>query len=149
MGRYRENGTLEFAGRIDHQVKIRGFRIELGDIEAALNEHPAVQEAVVLARSDDEITDWKPERLDISPHGLVDIKALEERTRLLDAETLDRLLDEIDALNDEEAERLLMEELASRPDGPTPLTGGLYGGDMAFPLLDERAARPAQEPQRG
>jgi amino acid adenylation domain-containing protein/non-ribosomal peptide synthase protein (TIGR01720 family) len=50
--RYRPDGTLEFLGRIDHQVKIRGFRIELTEIEAVLGQHPAVQDAVVLARED-------------------------------------------------------------------------------------------------
>ena len=52
LGRYLENGNVEFLGRKDHQVKIRGFRIELGEIEARLAEHPAVREAVVLARED-------------------------------------------------------------------------------------------------
>jgi len=52
LARYRPNGDIEFLGRLDHQVKIRGFRIELGEIEAALEEHPAVQEAVVVARED-------------------------------------------------------------------------------------------------
>jgi amino acid adenylation domain-containing protein len=52
LGRFQPDGTIEFLGRNDFQVKIRGFRIELGEIEARLAEHPAVHEAVVLARED-------------------------------------------------------------------------------------------------
>jgi acyl-CoA synthetase (AMP-forming)/AMP-acid ligase II len=50
LGRWREDGTMEFLGRNDHQVKVRGFRIELGEIEAKLSAHPGVREAVVVAR---------------------------------------------------------------------------------------------------
>ncbi|MFQ5794192.1 MAG: amino acid adenylation domain-containing protein, partial [Candidatus Bipolaricaulia bacterium] len=52
LARYRPDGQIEFLGRTDHQVKIRGFRIELEEIEAVLDQHPAVREAVVLTRED-------------------------------------------------------------------------------------------------
>ncbi len=47
---FESDGTLEFLGRVDQQVKVRGFRIELGEIEAVLNSHPAIREAVVVAK---------------------------------------------------------------------------------------------------
>ncbi|RMS13064.1 Pyoverdine sidechain peptide synthetase IV, D-Asp-L-Ser component [Pseudomonas coronafaciens pv. coronafaciens] len=48
LARYRNEGVIEYAGRIDHQVKIRGLRIELGEIEARLHEHAGVREANVI-----------------------------------------------------------------------------------------------------
>ncbi|WP_395823741.1 amino acid adenylation domain-containing protein [Archangium minus] len=48
--RWRVDGRMEFLGRIDHQVKVRGFRIELGEIESVLRQHPAVRDAVAVAR---------------------------------------------------------------------------------------------------
>ncbi|MFD2473313.1 non-ribosomal peptide synthetase [Amycolatopsis silviterrae] len=50
--RWNSAGALEFVGRADEQVKIRGFRVEPSEIEAALGEHPGVEQAAVLARSD-------------------------------------------------------------------------------------------------
>jgi amino acid adenylation domain-containing protein len=52
--RFRENGYLEFLGRIDRQVKIRGFRVELGEVESALNSLPNIDEAVAVAWSRDK-----------------------------------------------------------------------------------------------
>lgn len=48
LARYLPDGTIEFLGRIDHQMKIRGYRVEPGEVEAALEEHTGVREAVVM-----------------------------------------------------------------------------------------------------
>ncbi|HEY0511016.1 MAG TPA: amino acid adenylation domain-containing protein [Thermoanaerobaculia bacterium] len=46
------DGRLACLGRRDHQVKVHGVRIELGEIETLLERHPAVREAVVVAREE-------------------------------------------------------------------------------------------------
>ncbi|HEX8391099.1 MAG TPA: amino acid adenylation domain-containing protein [Longimicrobium sp.] len=52
LARWLPDGTLEFLGRLDTQIKVRGFRIEPGEIEAALQTHPAIEDACVIARAD-------------------------------------------------------------------------------------------------
>lgn len=54
IARWKEDGTIEFLGRMDQQVKIRGFRIELGEIEGALLNHKQLREVVVIDHKDDQ-----------------------------------------------------------------------------------------------
>jgi len=49
--RWRDDGRVEFLGRLDRQLKLRGQRIEPGEIEAALAAHPLVEHAHVAVRT--------------------------------------------------------------------------------------------------
>jgi amino acid adenylation domain-containing protein len=50
LARLLPDGDIEYLGRVDDQVKIRGFRIEPGEVEAALQDHPAVASGAVAVR---------------------------------------------------------------------------------------------------
>ncbi|AOS96478.1 Linear gramicidin synthase subunit D [Microbulbifer aggregans] len=50
LGQMEQDGLLRHRGRKDFQVKIRGFRVEVSEVEANLIDHPAISEAVVVAR---------------------------------------------------------------------------------------------------
>jgi acyl carrier protein len=75
--RYRQDGFLEFIGRYDDQVKLRGFRIEPGEIEAVLQEHFAVQEAIVLVQSSGTIGKQIVAYIVPHPSGILDCKNIE------------------------------------------------------------------------
>lgn len=49
---FREDGFIDFQGRIDDQIKLRGYRIELGEIETRLNQLEGVSSATVTVRED-------------------------------------------------------------------------------------------------
>jgi acyl carrier protein len=50
LARFLPDGNIEYRGRVDFQVKIRGHRLELGEIEANLEQHPAIHQAIVATR---------------------------------------------------------------------------------------------------
>ncbi len=52
LGRLLPDGNIAYLGRLDDQIKIRGYRIEPNEIIGRLNEHPDVQQSLVLARED-------------------------------------------------------------------------------------------------
>lgn len=50
LGRFRQDGELEYMGRADRMIKVRGFRVELGEVETILSQHEAVDQCVVVAK---------------------------------------------------------------------------------------------------
>ena len=49
-GKILPNDQIIFLGRMDEQVKVRGFRVEPNEVAATLNQHPDIQQSVVIAR---------------------------------------------------------------------------------------------------
>jgi len=52
LGRYNNEGEVEYFGRNDFQIKIRGYRLELEEIETILRTHLAIDECVVSVQKD-------------------------------------------------------------------------------------------------
>lgn len=48
LGRWLDNGDIEYIGRNDDQIKLRGYRIELGEIEHKILALPGIKAACVL-----------------------------------------------------------------------------------------------------
>lgn len=96
-----EDGVLTHLGRLDAQVQVHGYRVELGEVEAALGDHPDVQDAAVIFDGTDlralytgaalpprELADWVAGRL---PSYMVPGRFLRvERFPLNDNGKLDR-----------------------------------------------------------
>ena len=54
LARRRNDGNIEFLGRLDNQIKLRGFRIEPSEVEMSLRRCAGVVDAAVLAHSFDD-----------------------------------------------------------------------------------------------
>ncbi|WP_433521447.1 non-ribosomal peptide synthetase [Nocardia pseudovaccinii] len=52
LARRLPDGRLQFVDRADQQVKVRGYRVEPAEVEAALDEHPLVRQALVVPWQD-------------------------------------------------------------------------------------------------
>ncbi|MGH7503313.1 MAG: non-ribosomal peptide synthetase [Longimicrobiales bacterium] len=86
--RWREDGLLEFLGRIDRQVKIRGYRIEPGEIESVLRQHPGVRESVVAVRA-----------VSAASTAANDIDGLVDALSAMDAPDAKRILEVVEQLS--------------------------------------------------
>ena len=102
LGRFRENGCIEFLGRKDFQVKVNGYRIELSEIEQILKDAPSVEEAVCVLAENEKIYAFVTPKLTSENSGSI-----------------------IEALSDKEAEQFLLssdEFFKDRPDTESALT---------------------------
>lgn len=54
-GRYREDGVLEYHGRMDRQIKHMGHRVELDEIEYAVGQVQGVDECAVIYDAEREV----------------------------------------------------------------------------------------------
>jgi len=57
LGRWTNDGKIEYLGRSDWQVKIRGQRVEPGEIEQTLERHCQITRAVVVAAENQGLTE--------------------------------------------------------------------------------------------
>ena len=49
LARWRDDGNIDYAGRVDHQIKVGSYRVEPGEIENTINSHPGVNESLISA----------------------------------------------------------------------------------------------------
>ncbi|WP_194906381.1 non-ribosomal peptide synthetase [Catenulispora rubra] len=121
--RWREDGELEFLGRVDRQVKIRGLRVELGEIEHAMAAFPGVRHAAVVVAA----ADGGP-RLDayVVADGASDGFAAELRAHLADrlplhmVPTTFTLLDRLPLTSSGKLDHKLLPEPVARPETIVP-----------------------------
>ncbi|MDI9508396.1 MAG: amino acid adenylation domain-containing protein [Bacillota bacterium] len=50
LGKWLEDGNIEYLGRIDDQVKIRGFRVEVGEVQNAVLKIDMIKDAIVTVK---------------------------------------------------------------------------------------------------
>lgn len=112
LARYRADGDIEFLGRADHQLKIRGYRIEPGEVESALSRHPAIREAVVIAKktAPEAPTPSQESLLDLFDSGDIDpddTETIDQTLLMMDTGDAEALLREIEAMSEDSAEQQL------------------------------------------
>ncbi|MEU1550883.1 AMP-binding protein [Nocardia sp. NPDC005745] len=89
LGRWRNDGLLEWCGRADRQVKLRGTRVEPTEIESAAIEHPAVVDCVVVGvAGTDGLVDFLVAYVAAGPNSVSAGEIREHLRRRLDADLM-------------------------------------------------------------
>jgi amino acid adenylation domain-containing protein len=115
------DGNYVFLGRRDGMVKTRGYRVELGEVEAALYEHPAIREAVVLPLPDELLGSRLRAVISATGSGgLTRLEVLEHCRRRLPAYMVPDVVEFCEALPRTSTGKVDRARVASLP---TPLTG--------------------------
>jgi amino acid adenylation domain-containing protein len=131
-GRHREDGEIEFLGRVDDQMKIRGFRVEPSEVDAVIRSAEGVRQAAVIGVPAD------------APDRLVAFIVLETRTRL---EPRGARLDALRAfLAARLPDHLLPAELVVLDSLPLTANGKIDRRQLAASARDARAAGTPSPP---
>ncbi|PUA27190.1 MAG: non-ribosomal peptide synthetase [Cellvibrio sp. 79] len=100
---WRDNGLIDFYGRIDFQIKIRGFRVELGEIETVILNTAPVRQALVMALGDGNqkrlVAYLVPDELDVNDTAQAD-QFREQLRNALHAELPDYMVPDVIILLD-------------------------------------------------
>lgn len=72
MGRFQENGAIQFLGRKDEQISLKGYRIEPKEIEAALISHPDIEDGIVVSKGEEScfIVGYYVSKKDLAPKSV-------------------------------------------------------------------------------
>ncbi len=127
IGRYKDDGNLEFLGRKDLQVKIRGVRVEIGEVEAVIRSHPQVKDCGVICKKDDDQENRLIAYVVLHPGGILARQELERY------------------LADRMPSNLLPGEILLRDHLPVNPNGKIDRGALA---LEETAVIPIQTSNR-
>ena len=143
--RYLADGNIEFIGRADHQIKMRGYRIELGEIEAALKKFPAVQDAVVTVRDENERQ--RQTATDAATEAENE-EAWNARLATLGDEQVAQLFEEIESLPDEYTGAILAQEGQLNTQRSQTKIRRYKQFDVSVTLKDDNFISPPRESQR-
>ena len=148
LARYTADGNLSFLGRVDHQIKVRGYRIEPEEVEALLRQHPAIEDAVVIAGAFGEKQPHLIKRNGEGAIALETVDVLLERMKLLGLERTDSLFSEVEKLEESEVETIMASDLQLRADSERTKIRRFPKFDVILKLKDDKFISPPMEAQR-